>query len=179
MFGNGVVMKNVIVALILLFSLKISAGVLTYDKVLKNLKGMKFYEKGNYENAEKNFGENALKYPNDGKMHFNLGNSLYKNGKLDDAEKEYNLALHDKKFSDKSKILQNLGNVKFQQKNFKDALKYYRDALLQNPQNDDARYNYELAARFLQQQQKQKQQSKNNKDKKDEKKILEVKKSWK
>jgi len=163
-------MKKIMVLALLLTSVSIFSNVLTYDKVLKNLKGTKYFDKGKFEDAEKYFGDNALKYPKDGKLHYNYGNSLYKSGKLDDAEKEFNLSLRDKNFSDKSKALQNLGNVKFQQKDYKNALNYYRDALLKNPKNDEARYNYELASRFLQQQQKQKKQGKNNKDNKNKKK---------
>ena len=46
----------------------------------------------------------------------------------------------------------------------------YRNALIEDPANEDARYNYELTARLMNRQQQQKQQSKDDKEKKDKQK---------
>ena len=88
------------------------AEVLNYDKVITNLKGIKEFEKENFTDSEKEFSKNSINHPRDGRLHFNLGNSHYKNGKLEDAENDYNLALKDKDFTNKSSVYHNLGNVK-------------------------------------------------------------------
>lgn len=154
-----------LILLILLISFStLFSDVVNYDKVIRNLKGVKSYEKEDFENSERNFERNAIKYPKDSRLHFNQANAQVKNGLLEEAEQNYKLALNNEKFKDRSKALQNLGNVKFLQKDYKNAIKNYRDALVEDPQNHDARYNYELAARMLQRQQEQKQQKEQNKD---------------
>lgn len=157
-------MKIILIIFIGILSVNIFAEILTYDKVLKNLKGTKFYKKEEFEQANEEFNENAIENPNDGRLHYNLGNSQYKNGELEDAENSYNLSLRDQGFKDRSLAYQNLGNVKFQQQDYKNAITDYRNALIEDPQNLDARYNYELASRFLQRQQNQQQQQQQNKD---------------
>ncbi len=158
-------MKTKLLILLILLSFSILfSDVVNYDKVIRNLKGVKSYEKENYENSEENFKRNSIKYPKDSRLHFNQANAQVKNGMLEEAEQNYKLALNNDKFTDRSKALQNLGNVKFLQKDYKNAIKNYRDALVEDPQNLDARYNYELAARMLQRQQEQKQKQEQNKD---------------
>jgi len=159
-----------LIILFLLSSAVLPAEILTYDKAIQNLKGIKYYNKDNFQDSEKKFNDNAIRYPDDSRLHFNQGNAQYKNGKLEDAEHSYNLTLKNQDFSERSKALQNLGNVKFQQKDYKNAIKNYRDALIEDPQNMDARYNYELAARMLQRQQQEKQQQNKNNENKDQEK---------
>ena len=161
--------KPIILSILLLSFSTLFSDVVNYDKVIRNLKGVKSYEKEDFENSEENFKRNAIKYPKDSRLHFNQANAQVKNGLLEEAEQNYKLALNNKKFKDRSKALQNLGNVKFLQKDYKNAIKNYRDALVEDPQNIDARYNYELAARMLQRQQEQKQQQQQNKHDNDEK----------
>jgi Ca-activated chloride channel homolog len=157
-------MKIILSALLLILSLSLFSDILSYDKVLKNLKGTKHLEKGETEEAEMQFEENAVENPKDGRLHYNLGNAQVKSGKLEDAENSYNLALRDKDLKNKSDVFQNLGNVKFEQKDYPNAIVNYRNALVEDPQNIDARYNYELAARFLQKQQNQQQQQNQDQD---------------
>ncbi len=162
-------MKKIIIPFFFILSTFLSAEVLNYDKVLSNLKGLKFYNENNYEDAEKVFKDNSIQHPNDGRLQYNQANAQYKSGKLEEAEQSYNTALRNSDFQQRSKALQNLGNVKFQQQDYKNAIKYYRDALIENPENLDARYNYELAARMLQKQQQQQQQQQEGDNKEEQK----------
>jgi len=168
-------MKIFIIISIIFISFSLFAEVLNYDKVITNLKGIKEFEKENFTESEKEFSKNSINHPRDGRLHFNLGNSHYKNGKLEDAENDYNLALKDKDFSDKSSVYHNLGNVKFQQQDYKNAIKYFRNSLIENPENNDTRHNYELTARMLerQQNQQQQQQQENQQDKENKEKNQE------
>ncbi|MFC1888113.1 tetratricopeptide repeat protein, partial [Candidatus Cloacimonadota bacterium] len=155
-------MRIALILALVTTSFCLQAEILTYDKVLKNLKGIKEYENEDFQSSEELFNENSVNNPLDGRLHYNKANSQYKTGKLEEAEQEYNLALKDNNFGNRSKALHNLGNIKFQQQDYKEAIKHFRNALVEDPSNLDARYNYELASRFLQQQQQQQQQSQDN-----------------
>ena len=161
--------KLLILMILFLSFSTLFSDVVNYDKVIRNLKGVKSYEKEDFENSEDNFKRNAIKYPTDARLHFNQANAQVKSGLVEEAEQNYDLALNNEKFDDRSKAMQNLGNVKFLQKDYKNAIKNYRDALIEDPQNLDARYNYELAARMLQRQQEQKQKQEQKKDDNDDK----------
>ena len=163
-------MKILLIISIIFISFSLFAEVLNYDKVITNLKGIKEFEKENFTDSEKEFSKNSINHPRDGRLHFNLGNSHYKNGKLEDAENDYNLALKDKDFTNKSSISHTLGNVKFQQQDYKNAIVNYRNSLIENPENNDARHNYELTARMLERQQQQQQQQENQQDQENQKK---------
>ncbi len=159
------------ILLILLLSFStLFSDIVNYDKAIRNLKGIKSYEKEDFDSSEESFKRNSIEYPKDARLHYNQANAQVKKGMLEEAEQNYKLALNNDKFKDRSKALQNLGNVKFLQKDYKNAIKNYRDALVEDSQNLDARYNYELAARMLQRQQEQKQQQQQNKDNSDDKK---------
>ncbi len=163
-------MKILLIISIIFISFSLFSEVLNYDKVITNLKGIKEFEKEDFTESEKEFRKNSINHPRDGRLHFNLGNSHYKNGKYEDAENDYNLALKDKDFSDKSSVYHNLGNLKFQQQDYKNAIKHYRNSLIENPENSDARYNYELTARMLERQQQQQQQQENQQDQENQEK---------
>ncbi len=60
----------------------------------------------------------------------------------------------------RSVAYQQLGALAFQQKKHEEALDLFKQALRANPANEDARYNYELVKRLLEQQQQQ--QNKDN-----------------
>lgn len=159
-----------LIVLIMLIFVSLKAEIFSYDKVLKNSDGIKNFNKKEFQKAKEEFESNAIEHPNDARLHYNLGNSQYKNGDLEAAENSYQLALRDQDFKERSEALLNLGNVKFQKQKLNEAIKHYRDALIENPQNDNARYNYELAAKLMQRQQQQKQNQPQESDKKNEKK---------
>jgi hypothetical protein len=59
-----------------------------------------------------------------------------------------------------------LGNLAFEEKNLDLAKNYFKSALKAHPENNEARYNYELVSRLLK---KQDENEKKNQDKKDNK----------
>jgi len=150
-------MKLILILSLLIVS-ALNADILTYDKVLKNLKGINKYNDEDFQGSEDLFNENSLNNPRDGRLHFNKANGQYKTGKMEEAEQEYMMALKDSEFKGRSETFHNLGNIKFQEQEYKEAIKHFRNSLIEDPANSDARYNYELASRFLQQQQQQQQQ---------------------
>lgn len=165
---------NFLILFILLVSSQIHAKFLNYDKVITNNKGVELYQKDNIQEAQDSFSNNSLKNPKDGYLRYNLGNTDFKNGDYKKAIDEYKMALNDKNFDDRSAAYQNIGNSFFNEQDYEKALQSYKNAIIEDHENQSARYNYELASRFLQRQQNQKQkqnqQSDKNKDDKDDKK---------
>ncbi|MEI9919889.1 MAG: tetratricopeptide repeat protein [Bacteroidota bacterium] len=69
----------------------------------------------------------------------------------------------------KSVANQQLGVLSNRKGNFEEALTYFKQALKANPANDDARYNYEMVKKKLEEQKKKEQQKQDkNKDKKEQ-----------
>lgn len=68
----------------------------------------------------------------------------------------------------RSTAMQQLGVMSTKSGRLEEALEFFRSALKANPSNEEARFNYELVKRKLEEQQKQQQQQqKNNNNKKD------------
>jgi len=155
---GAVIMRLVLLMFCLVSISCLSAINLTYDKVLRNLRGIKSYNREDFAEAQQEFEENVLNHPGEGLLHFNLGNSHYRTGNLDAAITEYLRALRDEEFTDKSHAYHNLGNALFEQQEYKEALNSYRNAMIADPNNYDARYNYELTRLMLQEMSEETQQ---------------------
>jgi Ca-activated chloride channel family protein len=71
-----------------------------------------------------------------------------------------------------SRANQQMGVVTNRQGKFEEALSYFKQAMKSEPNNEQARYNYEMVKKKLEEQKKQEQQNKdkNNQDKKDDQK---------
>ena len=89
-------------------------------------------------------------------LQHNLGAALHRTGDLDAAREAFDrslaLAATD---ADVARAAYNAGNNAFAGQQLEAALDYYRKALLADPSNEDAKFNYEFARRRLQQQQQQ------------------------
>ena len=70
----------------------------------------------------------------------------------------------------KSLANQQLGVVANRQGKFEEALNYFKQAMKAEPANEQARYNYEMVKKKLEEQKKQEQQNKDKDDKKDDQK---------
>jgi tetratricopeptide (TPR) repeat protein len=148
-------------------------------------KGNREYKANHFDRAEVDY-RRALHHDSTAyRAHYNLGNSLYRQKKYEEATQHYSRTLEhpglDKKT--RSRILHNRGNgnlkAGLQKENraegmqqFQQAVNDYQEALKLNPKNDDTRYNLSYAKKLLQQAQQQQQQNgggqgdnKNQKDK--------------
>jgi Ca-activated chloride channel family protein len=130
--------------------------------------GNKQYENKNYSDAEKNYSRALNKNKNSYKGSFNLGDSYYKQGKYNEAAEQFQSLTHTATSKDTlSKAYHNLGNALLKSKKYQECVDAYKNALKNNPNDDDTRYNLSYAQQMLRQQQ---QQQKKNQDKKDDKK---------
>jgi tetratricopeptide (TPR) repeat protein len=67
----------------------------------------------------------------------------------------------------KSVAYQQMGVIRANSKKYEEALKLFKESLKANPNNEEARHNYELTKKLLEQQRQQQQQDKQNQQNKD------------
>ena len=143
-------------------------------------KGNRQFNKGRYDNSSELYQRALLHDSTAFEARYNLGNSLlrramadtlaYQNpqsaeakmaaGYVAQAEGLLQKASADslRNDADRSDAYYNLGNTQFVQQKLQDALRSYRRALTLNPDDMEAKYNYALTKKLLEQQ----QQNQNN-----------------
>ena len=132
------------------------------------IKGNKAYKENNYKAAENAY-RLALKNSDSSvTASYNLGNVLYRKNNTEEAVKSYGNAIaNTKDDSVKQKAFYNKG-VAFQAaKKLPQSITAYENALILNPNDEDARQNLQ---RVLKEQKKQQQQNKNQDKNKNQKK---------
>ncbi|HET6566437.1 MAG TPA: tetratricopeptide repeat protein [Rhodothermales bacterium] len=127
-------------------------------------KGNELYRQGRYAEAAEAYraglsalgeGASTARY---GLLN-NLGSALYRSEQFGDAREAFDQAMAGAQTeTDRSRAAYNAGNAAFSAGALQDAVSYYEQALLDDPANDNARFNYEFARRKLKEQQQQKQQ---------------------
>ena len=160
----------------IIFFILISAKIFSQE-ILLNKKSNNMTLDGNVEFVENNLIEAEAYYRKaisvdslNNIASYNLGNSFYK-GKLNqEAVNQYKSSI--KKANNKQelhKAFHNLGDVYMQNKDYQNAMNSFKNALLNNPGDDETRYNYVLAKELLKNEQKKKKDNKKD-NKKDDKK---------
>jgi tetratricopeptide (TPR) repeat protein len=94
---------------------------------------------------------------------YNLGNTHYQEQDFEEAKQRYfqtQKATENK--SSKHHAFHNLGNVLMKQKDYAKAVEVYKNALRNNPQDEETRYNYALAKELLEKEQDQQQNQDQN-----------------
>lgn len=102
----------------------------------------------------------------------NLGAALLKSGNVEAARKTFGQAITEAGESgedmDLARTAYNAGNAAFAAQDLEGALAHYRRSLLRNPDNEDARFNYEFVKRQIEEQEQQEQQQQNQQESGDE-----------
>ncbi len=128
---------------------------------------------GNYVDAEANYRISQSKFPKKASASYNLGNAIYKMEQPSEAKNAYRNAIENATtYAQKHRAYHNLGNVFMKEKDYTRAVEAYKQALINNPEDDQTRYNYALAKKFLKE---NPPQDKNKKDKQDKKQDNEKK----
>ncbi len=138
---------------------------------------MKHYSKGDYESALKEYDKLLSKHPDWEEIHFGKGTALYKSNKIDDAIREFEQAISLKDDKQKSAVFYNIANSLFQKQRVQESLQFYKRALQLNPDDFDAKHNFELAKMMMQQQEKQQKQDQKPDQQQGEEKEQEQQKS--
>ncbi len=99
----------------------------------------------------------------------NLGLTLHRQEKFEEADRAFKEALAYAPNDDTAAMTAfNAGNNAFTSQQLEQALEHYQAALMANPNNEDAKFNFEFVSRQLQEQQNQEQQQDNNEQKEEE-----------
>lgn len=128
--------------------------------------GNKQYKKESFDKAEIDYRRALDKNQESFQAHYNLGNSLFRQDKYEEAAAEFaEAAKHISPKEDKvqyAETMHNLGNAMFATQQYDKAVAAYQNALRCNPKDNDTRYNMVKAMQLLQQQQQQQQQQDQN-----------------
>ena len=169
-------MRKISYIVLLFFCIKINSQSNTIDKESNNLTldgNIEFSEKNLIE-AEALYRKSISKDSTNIAASYNLANSFYNKELNQEALNQYRSSI--KKAKDKTtlhKSFHNLGNLFMKNKDYQNAVNSFKNALLNNPKDDETRYNYVLAKELLKNQQKNNKKDdkdkKNDRDKKDDK----------
>jgi Ca-activated chloride channel family protein len=155
---------NLVIALLVVGAVVDRVGYAQSVRSLVN-GGNRHYNKENYTEAEVNYRKALEKEPGLVQGHFNLGNSLYKQKKFDESDREFENALQRSEDKEtKADAYYNLGNSLLKAQRYQDAVRPYIESLKLAPSDPDAKYNLSYALAKLREQQQQ-QQNKNDKNK--------------
>ena len=98
---------------------------------------------------------------------FNMGATLQQDNYVDEALRAYaDVTKTTKERPNKHRTFHNIGNALMQIKDYKGAVEAYKNALRNNPNDDETRYNYALAKKMLDDE-KQDQDQNDNQDNQD------------
>jgi tetratricopeptide (TPR) repeat protein len=137
---------------------------------LKN-EARKAYTAGDYKTAIQKY-----KYlvdslnVNEDEVLLNLASAYYLSKDTANAQLNYQAVADSEKNAVRSKAWQQLGVMADRQGKLEEALDHFKQAIKADPTNDDARYNYELLKKKLDEKKKKEQEQQNKDQKKDQKK---------
>ena len=98
---------------------------------------------------------------------YNLASIYSSIDSIKKAEDYFNLALQDS-LNPSADLSYNRGNMFYKSRNLEESLKSYRDALLKNPNDNEARMNYEFVKNEIDEKNKNQQQNQDKNDKSQE-----------
>lgn len=160
-------MKKIITLLLILISFATKAQ--EKDKFLP--KGNEEFAEKKYADAEANYRISQSKFKKKAVSSYNLGTSIYKQNQHSEAKYQFAKAIQDAKTKpEKHKAFHNLGNVLMKEKEYQGAVDAYKNALRNNPNDEETRYNYALAKKMLKDNPPPEKPKENKKDQEKEKK---------
>lgn len=128
--------------------------------------GNKAYRSGQYDQALAKYKAALMAGGDPSVVAYNLGNTHYALGESEAAQQAYTESMRPGRARDLSGSVYNLGNAYLQGGKMSEAISAYIEALKLNPDDEDAKYNLELARRMLNQmQQSQSEQSPDQQEK--------------
>ncbi|WP_316815508.1 tetratricopeptide repeat protein [Pedobacter nyackensis] len=132
--------------------------------------GNKLYQQQKYAEAEASYRQSVEKTKESVAGNFNLGDALYKQKKFENAAQKFTeIANTSGDKAVKAQAYHNLGNSLLESKKLEESIEAYKKSLMNNPKDDQTRYNLAYAQEKLKQQQQQDKKDKDkNKDKKDQ-----------
>lgn len=172
-------MKQVKLLIILLFVWVTVTQAQNERKFIRQ--GNKYYESAlkdtsrldtvQFNKAEIEYRKALDKKPNETKWNYNLANSLYKQNKFEQSTEKYkDIADKTSDKMEKSRALHNMGNSLLMNKKLDESIAAYKEALRNNPNDLDTKYNLLYAMNMKKKQQDQKKKDDKKKDQNKDKK---------
>ncbi|MFO7800065.1 tetratricopeptide repeat protein [Rhodohalobacter sp.] len=122
------------------------------------------FKNGDYELAVELYRQAIDQNPDNSRLYFNLGNALAEAGNTEEAMQVYEQFRNMTEASNQQALADyNKGKLLSEQENYDEAISQFREALRKNPDDEDARFNYELAQR-MKQEKEQEQDSQSDQD---------------
>lgn len=147
------------------------AGLLLDDGEKEGRRGNELYEQGSYGPAVEAYRSGLAALDEDASIELryglqnNLGAALLKSEDAEAAGELFSRALAvAPTTADIARTAYNAGNAAYSAEDLETSLANYRQSLLREPNNEDAKFNYEFVKRRLQQQEQQQQQQDQQQD---------------
>ncbi len=140
------------------------------------------YKDGKYDNALKDYQKALEKKKDDPRLHFNAGAAAYKGKNFEEAAKQFDEALNSPDLKLIQQAYYNRGNAHYflgesnpdptkKTESWEEAVKDFESAMKVNPQDADAKFNYDYVKKKLEElKQQQKKNDKNDQNKDDQNK---------
>ena len=135
------------------------------------------YKQKDYQKALELYQEVQTHNPDSDTLAYNLGNTMYQLGRYQEARKLFNRILENKNPVLSVDSYYNMGNTLYQmgrrtddQQSYSQAVEAFKQAIMLDPGDRDAKYNYELVKRLLKEQQQQQQQNQDNQNQQNQEK---------
>lgn len=164
-------MRGAFLIFLLVFSSSMSFGQ-DEDAWRDSLKiARKAYENKNYAEALKYYESTQKIAPDDIDLSDEMAQSAYKARDFERAEKIYQQGSSTKMSKrDRADAMHNMGNAQMRQENYEGAIESYKEALRNNPNDEETRYNLSKAIRKVKEQRTPppKKQQQNQNDPQDE-----------
>jgi len=131
----------------------------------KAMEGVELYQQQKYDQASKKFHEAHQEKPDDPKISYNLGNSLYKQGSYEKALQNYSSSVEQKPSSSMNqKANYNMGNALFRMNKLEESIMAYKKALELDPSDMDSKFNLEFVREQIKKKKQNQNKSKKNKE---------------
>ncbi|MCD8173175.1 MAG: tetratricopeptide repeat protein [Alistipes sp.] len=112
--------------------------------------GNRKYERAQFKESESDYRRALEQNPESFEARYNLGNSLYKQGRWEEAEQVFlRLSKADTSEENRFDTHFNAGNSMFQQRKLEEALEQYKEAMRIDPTNEEAKFNYAYVKKML------------------------------
>jgi len=130
----------------------LKAQIFQQKEFIEVRKGNKAYQQGDYVKAEQHFRKADSVFAQNLKAKFNLGASVYRLGRYQQASEIFEEAARLAPDSlTRAMALHNMGNALMQLKEYPKSVEAYKQALRLNPRDEDTRYNLAYALQMMQQ----------------------------
>ena len=132
--------------------------------------GNQAFDISNNVEAEKNYRRATATGQKRDIAQYNMGTTLQQDNYIEEALSVYADAIEiTKERPNTHRNFHNIGNALMQLKDYKRAVEAYKNALRNNPNDDETRYNYALAKKMLEDEKNKDEENKDDKNNKDNK----------